>query len=102
MRITIHPDGRITTHGDDLSRAVLEALWQGGGASNGAVRARLEAVGRAVAPTTVSTTLSRLCADGIVMRDARTRTYTARWTRAQYLLAVLRRVADALRGGGGL
>jgi predicted transcriptional regulator len=102
MKITIHPDGHITTHGDDLSRAVLEALWDGGPASNSAVQARLEAVGRIVATTTAHTTLRRLCADGIVVRDASTRTYAVRCSRAEYREEVLRRVADALRGGGGL
>jgi hypothetical protein len=43
---------------------------QGGTASNGGVKARLEAAGRICATTTVWTTLRRLCRDGIVIHDA--------------------------------
>ncbi len=62
----------------DLQLAVMRALWNGGEATVADVQAVLAGCGRDLAPTTVSTLLSRLEKRGLARHRTRARQYVYR------------------------
>lgn len=81
--------------------AFLRALWARGEASVGEVQAALAEAGTNLAPTTVSTVLSRLEKKGLVEHRPEGRAYVYRATISEDAVqtSVLGRVRDRLFGG---
>ncbi len=80
----------------ELEQAVLDALWDGDGASSGReVHARLG--GRDLAYTTVMTVLDRLVAKDLVVRerDGRAFRYAPRLSRAAMTAELMREALEA-------
>lgn len=80
----------------ELEQAVLDALWDGAGASSGReVHARL--VGRDLAYTTVMTVLDRLVAKDLVVRerDGRAFRYAPRRSRAAMTAELMREALES-------
>lgn len=85
----------------DLQLAFMRTLWDGGEGTVADVQARLEADGRALAPTTVSTVLRRLETQGWVAHRERGRLfiYRAAVSRDQATEGMLDRLRHGLFGG---
>ncbi|NVB38464.1 BlaI/MecI/CopY family transcriptional regulator [Pseudenhygromyxa sp. WMMC2535] len=85
----------------DVQLAFMRALWARPGSSVGQVREFLIDEGRDLAPTTVSTQLSRLEKKGLIAHevDGRQFLYRAQVSEAQVQRSVLARVTEGLFGG---
>lgn len=85
----------------DVQLAFLRVLWDLGEGSVAAVQAGLRAVGRDLAPTTVSTVLSRLEKKGLVAHVTRGRQYVYRAVLSEQEVrqSMLARVTEHLFGG---
>ena len=85
----------------DLQLAFMRALWEGGEGTVADVQARLEAEGRSLAPTTVSTVLRRLETQGWVTHRERGRQfiYRSAVSRDEATGGMLDRLRQSLFGG---
>jgi BlaI family penicillinase repressor len=85
----------------DLQLAFMGAMWAAGEATAAEVQERLAAQGRALAPTTVSTVLRRLEAQGWVTHRERGRLFIYRpaVSRQEVTGSMLDRITRSLFGG---
>lgn len=85
----------------DVQLAFLRVLWDLGEGSVAAVQAGLRAAGRDLAPTTVSTVLSRLEKRGLVAHQAQGRQYLYRalLSEQEVRRSMVSRVTEHLFGG---
>ncbi|MCA9716531.1 MAG: BlaI/MecI/CopY family transcriptional regulator [Myxococcales bacterium] len=85
----------------EVQLAFMRALWDLGEGTTRDVQEALEALGRALAPTTVTTVLARLEKRGLVThrRDGRQYIYRATVSRQEMQRSVISRVTDTLFRG---
>ncbi|MEZ4454335.1 MAG: BlaI/MecI/CopY family transcriptional regulator [Nannocystaceae bacterium] len=88
----------------DLQLAIMRVLWDRGEASASEVQADLAEGGRDLAPTTVSTLLSRLARRGLVdaRRSGRHFSYVAQVSEEEIRSSMVSRVTEHLFAGDAL
>ncbi len=85
----------------DLQLAIMRALWQRGSAGVSEIQSMLALAGRELAPTTVSTLLSRLAKRGLVVarRQGRAYIYQPAIAENEIRTSMVSRVTDHLFDG---